>query len=226
MTADTFTAVLWPEDHGPRRGPKPALSKERIAAEAIALADNAGLEAVTMQRLADGLGCAKMALYRHVPGRGELIALMTDTALGTPPELDGDWRTGLRQWTEAAWRGFTPHPWLAYTAVGPRVFGPNELGWLEAALGALDGTGLGPDQRLDVVALLSGHVRALVLQAGGAYGTTEAEMIDANHGILAAHGDDFPLTVAAFGHTGTDNAFEFGLTCILEGVAARIADAG
>src|ERR1700761_2345616 len=85
MAAPTTFELLWGEPPRPRRGPKPSLSLERIVAEAIALADADGLANLSMQHLAERLGCAKMALYRYVPGKAELVALMLDPGLGAPP---------------------------------------------------------------------------------------------------------------------------------------------
>ena len=86
MAAPTALDLLWGTRQRPRRGPKPSLSLERIVTEAIALADAEGLANLSMQHLAERLGCAKMALYRYVPGKSELVALMVDAALGDPPE--------------------------------------------------------------------------------------------------------------------------------------------
>src|SRR6202041_553797 len=86
MAAPTALDLLWGASDRPRRGPRPSLSLERIVTEAISLADAEGLAGLSMQHLAERLGCAKMALYRYVPGKSELVALMVDTALGDPPE--------------------------------------------------------------------------------------------------------------------------------------------
>ena len=54
-----------------------------------------------MQRLAERLGFTTMALYRHVPGKAELIDIMVDAACGEPPELGvaaGGWREKLELW--------------------------------------------------------------------------------------------------------------------------------
>src|SRR5690349_10100499 len=87
--------LLWGKqpDDGPRRGPKPAFTLEQITRTGIEIADADGITALTMQRVADELGFTKMALYRYVPGKDELVALMTDAALGDPPPLTGrGWR--------------------------------------------------------------------------------------------------------------------------------------
>src|ERR1700721_418893 len=86
MAAPTALDLLWGARDRPRRGPRPSLSLERIVTEAISLADAEGLANLSMQHLAERLGCAKMALYRYVLGKSQLVALMVDAALGDPPE--------------------------------------------------------------------------------------------------------------------------------------------
>ena len=58
------------------------MSLEGIAQAGIEIADAEGIAAVTMERVADALGFTKMSLYRYVPGKNELVALMIDSALG------------------------------------------------------------------------------------------------------------------------------------------------
>lgn len=67
------------------RGPKPALTPEAIARAAIAIADAEGLEAVSLQRVAAEFGFTTMALYRYVPSKTALIALMIDNVTDRPP---------------------------------------------------------------------------------------------------------------------------------------------
>src|ERR1700749_1189883 len=85
MAAPTAIDLLWGTPQPARRGPKPSLSLDRIVTAAIALADAEGLASLSMQHLAEQLGCAKMALYRYVPGKAELGALMIDECIGEPP---------------------------------------------------------------------------------------------------------------------------------------------
>src|SRR5690606_22218840 len=117
-------ALLWPDQARPKRGPKPRISLDLIVDGAIELADREGLDAVSMQRIADGLGVTKMSLYRYAPGKAELLALMLDRAFGpapelAAPELAGDqlageasgWRQGLRSWALAMHAALAAHPW-------------------------------------------------------------------------------------------------------------------
>ena len=68
--------------------PRQRLTRERILRAAIAHADAGGLETLTMRSLADLLGVAPMALYRHVANKDDLIDAMVDVVfseVGVPP---------------------------------------------------------------------------------------------------------------------------------------------
>src|ERR1700684_2278312 len=179
MATPTALDLLWGTRPPPRRGPKPSLTLERIVTEAIALADAEGLASLSMQHLAERLGCAKMALYRYVPGKAELVALMVDAGLGDPPAApapksatsptsptpasgEQHWRAVLRLWATTIFARYRLHPWAIDATVGARPTGPHEMAWMETAPAALAGTGLTGPERLDAVALLNGHVRSLV----------------------------------------------------------------
>ena len=227
--SDCVAAVLWPGVAAPRRGPKPSLTREQIAETAIALADADGLDAVTMQSLAERLARPKMSLYRYVPGRDELLALMADRALGRPPVSNGDgWRSGLRAWAADAWPVFLAHRWLQVLMVGPRVIGPNELAWLETALGALAGSGLDLAEQLDAVALISGHLRSMAAQetATDTWAGTESGTAALMTDVLISNAEKYPRAAAAFGWTRgqgrADQALAFGLERILDGLEVLI----
>jgi AcrR family transcriptional regulator len=225
MPAPTAVELLWGTQQRPRRGPKPALSLERIVAEAIDLADTEGLANLSMQRLAERLGFTKMSLYRYVPGKAELTALMLDTALGPPPAPADGWRAGLQAWAETIFARYSAHSWTIDLTTGQRPIGPNELGWMEAALTALAGTGLTGAERLDTIVLLNGHVRSLVEQL--APPSSSADYTAQLTETMAAAGDRYPAVTAAFAEEAaaneSGNALQFGIDRILDGLAALIA---
>lgn len=226
--ADELMRLLWgPHDAQPKRGPRPALSLEGIAQAGISIADAEGLAALSMQRVAELLGKTKMALYRYVPGKTELIALMVETAVDAPPDpAAGDWRARLTDWSQALFRGFERHPWLVDATLGPRLLGPKELSWMEQALNALDGKGLTGTEQLDAVVLLANHVRGIAQQARmSGVRDAEAKLIAALDIVLREHGDAYPslraATAASVG--GTDQALAFGIERILDGLETLIA---
>ncbi|MCI2418916.1 TetR/AcrR family transcriptional regulator [Saccharopolyspora sp. K220] len=221
--------VLWGARPTPRRGPKPALNLDLIARTGIRIADAEGLAAVSMQRVAEELGFTKMSLYRYVPGKAELVALMADLAMGQPTELRrGGWRDRLDAWARALLPLFLRHPWTLEATTGPRVPGPNELSWMESAIAALDGTGLHGSERMDAVVVLVGHVRNIAQQAAAVPGGDPEKHLGAVLvELMREHGDRYPAVSAALAATREDTqdqALDFGLARILDGLEALVAD--
>ncbi|WP_327325977.1 TetR/AcrR family transcriptional regulator C-terminal domain-containing protein [Streptomyces sp. NBC_01210] len=223
--------LLWGPHPRPARGPKPTLDLDRIARAGIEVADSEGLGAVSMQRVAALLDVTKMALYRYVPGKAELVALMVDAGLGPYPtgaERHDGWRDRLEDWARRLIAVFRRHPWALDATVGPRVMGPAELSWMERAISALDDTGLSGAERMDAAVLLAGHVRAIVQQtrAAGPAGNPEAQLGAILGELMQAHGERFPALTAALASAARpgegDQAWEFGLQRILDGLAVLI----
>ncbi|WP_202805665.1 TetR/AcrR family transcriptional regulator [Actinopolymorpha alba] len=220
-------ALLWEQQTASKRGPKPTLSLDMIATTGIEIADADGLAALTMQRVAERLGVTKMALYRYVPGKVELVALMIDRGIGEPPRLErmtGGWRRKLDTWARQMFDRFAGHPWALEATVGARAIGPNELGWLEEATAALTGTPLTGGEILDVAVTLIGQVRMIAQQAA-AMGTRDPEqaMDEAMNAVLSGREDRFPALAAVLADSaGKNQALDFGLRCILDGVQLLI----
>jgi AcrR family transcriptional regulator len=196
-----------------------------IAEAGIRIADAEGLDAVSMQRIAGELPVTKMALYRYVPGKTELVAVMSDLAMGSPPDRpDLPWREALHTWAIDLYDGFTLHPWLLLSTVGRRLLGPNELAWMEQGVAALTDTGLTGGQQLDSILVINSHVRNIAQQSttfpGHTTGLTEEDMQQSLAEILATEADRFPhLTTAMRTAAGSENqGLEFGLERILDGL--------
>ncbi|WP_280459892.1 TetR/AcrR family transcriptional regulator [Nocardia carnea] len=238
MATPTVLEMLWGIDRPSTRGPKPTLSRAAIVSAATELADAEGLAAVSMQKLADRLGYTKMSLYRHVPGKAELTALMTEAALAGLPELDTTgappWRSGLRSWALLSFERYRRHPWVMELLTGARPMGPNELGWTEAALETMADIELSGPERLDTLVVLNGHVRSLAQQLMGPT-AGEKEFTSTMAAALELAGGRFPRLIEAVSEpSGTpspgdrthhrDAALEFGIERILDGVAALLAD--
>ncbi|TDD84454.1 TetR/AcrR family transcriptional regulator [Saccharopolyspora karakumensis] len=221
--------LLWGDRSRPPRGPKPTMSLPRIVEAAVRLADSEGLEALSMQRLAGELGVGTMSLYRYVPSKDELTSLMLDTAIGAPPDIGErtGWRSAMETWARANVSVFERHPWALALVTRPRVMGPNEVGFLEAGLAALRGTGLEPADMLNIVLLVNGFVRGSAPFVADR-GSDGPQMISA--AMLAEFGQQeaFPTVcevmaaVAQRRPRKADVPFEYGLRRVLDGIAARI----
>ncbi|MGW6276469.1 TetR/AcrR family transcriptional regulator [Kribbella sp. NPDC055071] len=224
-----MTELLWNQGSPRSRGPKPAVTLTAIAEAAIRIADAEGLDAVSMQRIAGELPVTKMALYRYVPGKTELVAVMSDLAMGLPPEHPAlPWRDALRAWAMDLYEGFTRHPWLLQSTIGRRLFGPNELAWWDRGVAALAGTGLEGHEQLDSILVVSSHVRNLAHQSitfpGHTVGLTEEEVGRSLGAILSTEADRFPHLAMALQTSagGEEQGLEFGLDRIFDGLELLI----
>jgi AcrR family transcriptional regulator len=225
--------LLWGQEKRPSRGPKPALSTDRIVRAAIGIADTEGLAAVSMQRVASEFGFTTMSLYRYVPGKEQLIDLMIDTAAGEPPALSamtGGWRPKLAEWARQTAAIFHRHPWFL-SAVPQRIMGPQQLGWLECAVAALDGSGLAGDDLVGAVLAVNGQVRSMapfaVDQTTGPDDLTPEQWGSALVHLMLEHPEKFPalntaIAAGAFGPPDGDG-MDFGLNLVLDGIEALIA---
>lgn len=224
-------AALWDEKPRATRGPRPGLGVEAIARVAIEIADAEGLDAVSMQRVASELGYTTMALYRHVPGKIELIDQMIEAAVGGPPELAGlAWREGLERWAEALWDAFHGHAWLLGACSRLRIMGPKELAWMDRALAMFAGTGLSPTERHRAFLVLVGHVHSatrFALPQGAGRSVSGEQWAEATRSLLQEHGERFPALQAMMAAGGLqpaeDDGLGFGLRCVLDGIGVLIA---
>ena len=112
---------------------------------AIGLADDDGLDAVTMRRVAELVGAAPMTLYTYVPGKAELLDLMLDAVYARMPRTDTagqPWRDRAAAVAEENRALFAAHPWAAEVSTARPPLGPGQMAKYEHELRALDGLGL------------------------------------------------------------------------------------
>ena len=224
-------AQVWtrPRTDPPRRAP----GLDRYVAQAIAVADVEGVEAVSMRRVAGDLGSGTASLYRYVRSREELLALMVDRARGEPPPPDpqGEWRADLTGYAGWLRDSLLIHPWLAVELVGRPSLGPNGLRAGESAMRAA--IGLTSD-----IALAARAVSVVTAYVLGAVGRELAELAEQRRTGLtkeqwqASMGSYVKRIIEAGEHPMLARrvleveeedpaaAFAFGLGCVLDGLAA------
>lgn len=217
--------LLWGVADTPSRGPRPGLSVGQITRTAVEIADAEGLGAVSMQRIAGVLGFTTMSLYRYLPGKADLVALMVDMAIGERPDLNAvpaSWRDQLAEWARRCLRIFTQRPWLLEPTGKHRVMGPNELGWMDAALAVLAGAGFTPRDQHHAFLLVAGHVRSVAQWTAG---TDKLKVDEWSVGVgerVSRHADRFPAVVAVLEADvyakAADEPLEFGLRALLAGL--------
>ncbi|MEU9116979.1 TetR/AcrR family transcriptional regulator C-terminal domain-containing protein [Streptomyces sp. NPDC048483] len=226
-------ALVWKKE---RRAPRrQAPSVERIVQAAIVIADSEGLSALSMRRVAADLDSGTASLYRYVDSRDELLDLMIDDIHGEggPPPLSGDWRTDLTGVARDVRATLLRHPWLGSELTGRPALGANSLRRYDIALTAA--AALTPDITLatgvvdTVMAYVFGAVTQELaeLQAQRRSGLTEDEW-RAGVGpylrevIESGRYPQFARRVVEAEDAAPEEQFEFGLACVLDGVAARV----
>jgi AcrR family transcriptional regulator len=216
------------------------LSRDRIVAAAIALADAQGLDALSIRGVAGKLGVPAMSLYRHVPGKEALLDAMTDAVLGEealPRVRPEGWRAQLELGARLEWQLHRRHPWVArlLTVTRPRPL-PNAIHHAEWMLGALEGLGLDATTMMQIHITVHGFVSGVAAnleaeaQAEAESGLNEDEWMqtqEARFQALASSGayPAFARTLGSFVDGfdfHLDTLFEFGLRALLDGFAARI----
>lgn len=172
MAAGEGSDLIWMRPEHAATGRPPQHSRDQITTAAVAIADREGLDAVSMRRVAAGLGTGAASLYRYLDTREDLLDLMIDATgaeyIATAPT--GDWLADLLDIGEQARTIMRRHPWLPPLLITRPVLGPNGLVLLEHVLEALAPHPGSAAAKLEAFALLNATTALFVQNelAGGA----------------------------------------------------------
>jgi AcrR family transcriptional regulator len=227
-----YLQLLWDREPAGRRGPKPGRSIEELGQAGAKIADEEGLEAVSMKSVAAALGLTPMSLYRYVDSKEQLLEVMVDVAYGPPDHTaagSGPWRKRLTAWAWALADALVAHPWISNVPLVTPPLTPNVLSWTDAGARAFEGLDITNQQKMSSLLVVDGYVRSHVRMSmslgmigpapedDGAYATYLPGLLDAER---------FPaLLAAAPTLTDADTDFyrdelAFGLGVILDGIEA------
>ncbi len=218
----------------PSKPPRPraSLSRDRVVAAGVELADQEGIEALSMRKLAQSLGVEAMSLYHHVANKDELLDGMVDVVFSEVhlPAAAGPWRAELQARCDSLRTVLLRHPWAVGLLDSRRSPGMASLGHHDAVIGCLLGGGFTIRRAAHAFATLDAFVYGFVLQ--------ELALPIADHedaGDLAAEvlgnlpeGALPHLVAMATEYVSRDdysfaNEFAPGLALILDGLAAEPA---
>lgn len=232
--------LLWEDRSLSTRGPKAAFTPDDVVQVAMAIADEHGLGAVTMQAVSAQLGFTTMAIYRYFPSKETLIDAIVDAGLGMPPARvapRGAWRDAVMHWAHAKRTMLCDRPWLAELPFVAAPHGPNWLSWLEALAEPLAETGLPPAEIGQMISVVDGYTRgasdtSISLARARARGISEqawaaAVGADLGRAIGDARFTTFAsiLTAPSDGHTRSmAESFDFGLQRVLDGIARYVEE--
>jgi AcrR family transcriptional regulator len=240
-------AVSRAREHGrPPGGRGRGLSQADIVDVAVAVADAEGTAAVSMRRIAKDLQAGVMSLYWHVESKEELHRLMLETVQAEIMAADptGDWRADLSVYARNIRAAVQRHPWaIDYIGAGPPS-GPNDARNADRLIAALGGLGLDVKSTVWALMTVSTYVIGAALreiQELRWHQAAEETMSVMPEADIAAAFAEFDRRVRGSGRyphlaqvleagidpdapETRDERFEFGLTCVLDGIAARVKE--
>jgi AcrR family transcriptional regulator len=206
------------------------LSRERILESALALADENGIDAVSMRKLGQQLGYEAMSLYNHVAHKDDLLDGMLDVVLAEmePPRPD-EGLAGIRRAAISAHESLQRHPWAAGVLMTPSRIRPLRLAFMDALLGALRSAGFSPETTYHAYHVIDAHIIGFSLWQSTHDFTLPDEVTDDLLGFLdrVLPLETYP-DLHAHGIQHLDNgphqdvsAFEYGLDLLLAGLEEK-----
>jgi AcrR family transcriptional regulator len=219
----------------PTTNPRVRLTRERVLQSAVAHADAVGLEALTMRTLAEMLGVAPMALYRHVANKDDLIDAMVDVVfmeIGVPAG-GGDWRTSMRRRAIAVREALARHRWAVGLMESRRNPGPANLRHHDAVLGRLRAAGFDVRQTAHAYSLLDSYIYGFALTKANLPFDTSEPVGDVAGAMLAPFpANEYPNLVEFLEEHvlqpvyDYEDEFEFGLDVLLGALERTLAKGG
>lgn len=206
--------------------PRDTLNRERVLRAAIALADERGIDALSMRELGRKLGVEGASLYNHVDSKGDLLDGMTDLVAGeieVPSDLP-DWKDAMRRRAISARDVFGRHPWASAIMDSREHSGPAQLAYADRVLGTLLAAGFSPRAAANAFLILDTYIYGFQRQQSSLALPEGVETFDVAEELLAELTPDaYPalLRIAAdFAESPHDEeaVFDFGLDIILDGL--------
>jgi AcrR family transcriptional regulator len=206
--------------------PRLPLNRDRILAAALELADDGGIESLTMRKLGQTLGFEAMSLYNHVANKDELIDGMLDLVLAESetPSSGGDWEASIRASAISVHDALRGHPWAAPTLMAPGRLRPARLRHMDSLLGRLREAGFSTETTYHAYHVLDAHIFGFSLwEAAHTFSDEAAAEMKASFDRLIP-AEEFPHLREhgeqhfAEGPHQDVSAFEFGLDLILDGL--------
>jgi AcrR family transcriptional regulator len=210
------------------------LTRERVLKAALDLADEGGIESLSMRKLAHSLGVEAMSLYNHVANKADLVDAMVDLVVGEIelPQATEEWDVAVRACAISAYETFLRHPWACSLVMSPSsTTDPRSprLEYMEWLLGRLGDAGFSPALTYHAYHALDSHILGFTLwQLGHTAGAKdiagEQDFADFASALVEELRADYPHVADHIEQhldpAGVEGAreFDFGLDLILDGL--------
>ncbi|GHC71739.1 TetR/AcrR family transcriptional regulator [Streptomyces flavofungini] len=238
-SSDPSTGSVWTRPQRSRRE-QPALSRDQIVAEAIALLDSDGIEALSMRKLGTRLNAGATSLYTHVSNKDELIELVVDRVYGEievpKPASRAEWRAAALECGNNVRAAILGHPWIASVLgeMGMSYLGPNMMRLSEDMLELFESGGFDLVRSETALKTIWSYVlgtaatEAAWLTALARSGQNEEEWVRQVSAVAVQAMEPYPRTRKLHAQLSRDTVdetrrsnFDLGLDCILDGLEAQ-----
>ncbi|MEL7069574.1 MAG: TetR/AcrR family transcriptional regulator C-terminal domain-containing protein [Cyanobacteria bacterium J06581_3] len=201
------------------------LSRERVLTQALQLADESGIESLSMRKLAEALGVKAMSLYNHVKNKDDIIDGLVDIVASEIelPEVKADWKSSMRKRASSAHDVLLQHPWATMEMVSRVNIGPAMLRYVDATIGCLREAGFSFEMADHAWNAIDAHIYGFTLQELNFPFEAEEYSEAAENYLSLIPADKYPYLngmtqrVMSGDYDGIHD-FEFGLDLILDGL--------
>ena len=206
--------------------PRLPLTRDRIVHAALELADEGGIESLTMRRLGTVLGFEAMSLYNHVANKDDVLDGILDLVLDEcePPSPAGDWDAAIRTSAISVHDALRRHPWSCPLLMSPGRIRPARLRYMDLLLGCLREAGFTAETTYSAYHVLDAHIFGFSLwETSHTYTPEEVSNFEAKFAETIT-ADAYPyLHEHAQQHLSEGphsevSAFELGLDLIVDGL--------
>lgn len=205
-----------------------SLTKERVLTGAIGLADEVGVEALTIRRLAAALDVKPMTIYHHIPSKGKILDGMVDIVFGEialPPE-DLPWDEAIRIRCLSMREVLKRHWWAAPLMESRLSPGHETLLHHDAVLGCLRRGGMSLQMTAHALALLDSYLYGFAFEEAHLPGGGGEDIIPVAEDLAAFLPPDIYPNLYEFttehvmkrSDYSFGNSFDFGLDLIIAGL--------
>lgn len=206
--------------------PRDTLNRERVLRAAMELADEKGIDALTMRELGRRLGIEAASLYNHVAGKDDLLDGMSDLAMSEidMPREGVSWKEAMRRRAVSARETFARHRWAAALYDSRERSGPSRLAHVDRALGVLMQAGFSVTSAANALLVLDSYLYGFERQRPDVSARSAADGSEVAQEVLAAiPAGEYPFAASVAKEYAThpfdaESAFEMGLDMILDGL--------
>ena len=214
------------------REPRAPLTRERVIEAAIGLADESGIDSLSMRRLGQALGVEAMSLYNHVANKDDILKGIVDIVLGEVelPAPGAPWKAALRRTAISMHDALVRHPWAASLMLSASGDSEARMRYMDAILGSLREGGFSPGMTDHAYHALESHIFGFTLWIVGMDLDSATLPVLATAFLERISTGEFPHLVEHVQQhlkerdPEDEGEFAFGLDLILDGLE-RLRDA-